>query len=201
MGKLWKLNESKSNKLIVIKENVIYKGNPKIEDLNRVHPETTDFSFLKDLFSIPYSYIRQVEKQKGKNYIKIFFGKDSQEELYIDNEDIRNEIFECIKKENQNLKYSVEVPSVLHYAKAQLFAVLILTGIFIWSLYLSIQIESGVEYELVGHGNPGIAGVVFMIANLGSSTIIMGYVVLLGIAIFALVKRLKSKSETEFLKR
>ncbi len=45
MYKIWKLKESKSNKLILIKEKVIYKGNPKINDLNRVNTETTDFTF------------------------------------------------------------------------------------------------------------------------------------------------------------
>ncbi|VXB71876.1 conserved hypothetical protein [Flavobacterium sp. 9AF] len=201
MNKIWKLNESKSNKLILIREKVIYKGNPKIDDLNRVNSETTDFSFLKDLFSIPYSYIKQIENQKGKNYIKIFFGKDSQEKLYIDNENIKNEVFEFIKSENKNLKYSSEIPSIKNYAKGQLFALLTLTGIFIWSLYLAIQIESGVEYELVGHGNPGITGVVLIISNLGSLKIIVGYIILLVLAILALKNKLKSRSETEFLKR
>lgn len=201
MYKIWKLKESKSNKLILIKEKVIYKGNPKINDLHRIDSETTDFTFLKDLFSIPYSYIKRIENQSGKNYIKIFFGKDSEEELYIDNENIKKEIFEFIKTENQNLKYSAEIPSIINYAKAQLFALLSLTGIFIWSLYLAFQIESGVEYELIGHGNPGISGIVLIIANLGSVKIIMGYIILLGITIFALINKLKSRSETEFLKR
>lgn len=201
MSAIWKLKESKSNKLIVIRERVIYKGNPKTEDFNRVNSQTTDLSFLKDLFSIPYSYIKQIENQKGKKYIKLFFGNDSEEELYIDDENVKNEIFEFIKSENQNLKYSIELPSPLKYAKTQFFALLILTGIFIWSLYLSIQIEKGVEYELVGNGNPGIAGIVLIIANLGSLKIILSYIVLTAIAIFALIKKLKSRSETEFLKR
>ena len=201
MDKIWKLKDSKSNKLILIREKIIFKGNPKIDDLNRVNSETKDFSFLKDLFSIPYSYIKQIENQKGKNYIKILFGKHSEEELHIENENIKNEVFEFIKSENQNLKYSTEIPSIVNYAKAQLFALIILTGIFIWSLYLAIEIESGVEYELVGHGNPGITGVVLLIANLGSLKIIIGYVILLVLTIFAIKNKLNSRSETEFLKR
>jgi hypothetical protein len=201
MHKIWKLKESKSNKVILIQDKVIYKGNPKENTLNRVNSETSDFTFLKDLFSIPYSYIKQIENQSGKNYIKIFFGKESEEELYIDSEIIKKEVFEFLKNDNQNLKYSVEIPTVINYAKAQLFALLSISGIFIWSLYLAIQIESGVEYELVGGGNPGITGIVLAIANFGSFKIIIGYLILLGITIFALTKRLKSRSETEFLKR
>jgi hypothetical protein len=201
MHKIWKLKESKSNKVILIKDKIIYKGNPKENDLSRLISETNDFTFLQDLFSIPYSYIREIENQSGKNYIKIFFGNDSTEELYIDNETIKNEVFEFLKIDNQNLRYSTETPSVLNYAKAQLFALLSISGIFIWSLYLAFQIENGAQYELVGRGNPGITGIVLAIANLGSFKIISGYIILLAIIIFALTKRLKSRSETEFLKR
>lgn len=201
MNQIWKLKESKANSLILIKDNVIYKGNPKEIDLNRVNSETNDLTFLKDLFSLPYSYIKRVENQSGKNYIKIFFGKDSEEILYIDNENIKNEIFYFIKTENQNLKYTKEIPSLINYAKPQFFALLILTGIFIWSLYLAFEIENGTEYELVGHGNPGIAGIVLIIANLGHIKIIVGYLVILFIIIFALKNKLNSRSETEFLIR
>jgi hypothetical protein len=201
MHKIWKLKESKSNKVILIQDKIIYKGNPRENDLNSSRLETRENAFLKDLFSIPYSYIRRIENQKGKNYIKIFFGNDSEEELYIDNEIIKQEVFEFLKSDNQNLKYSIETPNILNYAKAQIFALLSILAIFIWSLYLAIQIESGVEYELVGGGNPGITGIVLAIANLGSFKIIIGYIILSVIIIFALAKRLKSRSETEFLKR
>jgi len=201
MHKIWKLKESKSNKVILIQDKIIYKGNPRENDLNSSRLETRENAFLKDLFSIPYSYIRRIENQKGKNYIKIFFGNDSEEELYIDNEIIKQEVFEFLKSDNQNLKYSIGTPNILNYAKAQIFALLSILAIFIWSLYLAIQIESGVEYELVGGGNPGITGIVLAIANLGSFKIIIGYIILSVIIIFALAKRLKSRSETEFLKR
>ncbi len=201
MHKIWKLKESKSNKLILIKDKTIYKGNPKNSDFDRINSETTDFSFSKDLFSIPYSYIKKIENQSGKNYIKIFFGKDSEEELYIDNERTKKEVFEFLKQDTSNLTYSSEVPSVLKYAKAQFFAFLFTTALFIWSLYLAIQIENGAEYEVVGGGNPGISGIILAIASLGVFKNIMGYIMLLCIIIFALIKRLKSRSETEFLKR
>jgi hypothetical protein len=201
MYKIWKLKESKSNKLILIKDKTIYKGNPRENDLNRINLESTDFTFLKDLFSIPYSYIRRIENQSGQNYIKIFFAKDSEEELQIDNENIKKEFFEFIKNDNPNLKYSTEIPSDFDYAKGQYFALLSITGIFFWSEILAYQIENGTKYELVGGGSPGITGIVLAIANLGSFNIIIGYMILLGITIFSLTKKLKSKSETEFLTR
>ena len=83
MRKFWKIRDSKSNKLIFIKDQTIYKGNPKQEELNRLNSESTNLAFLESIFSIPYSYIKKIENQRGKNEIKIFYGKDSEEELII----------------------------------------------------------------------------------------------------------------------
>ncbi len=201
MQKFWKISDSKSNKLIFIKDKTIYKGNPKSEDLNKLNAESTNLAFLEHLFSIPYSYIRRIENQRGKNEIKIFYGNDSEDELIINDKNTKKEVFEFLKQDNPNFSYSTELPSVLSYAKAPFFALLFTTAIFIWSLYLAIQIENGVVYELVGGGNPGITGIVLMIANLGVFKIIGGFVVVVGIIFMALNKKLKSRSMTEFLKR
>ena len=201
MQKFWKISDSKSNKLIFIKDKTIYRGNPKQEELNRLNSESINLSFLENLFSIPYSYIKGIENQSGKNEIKIFYGKDSEDELTVKDENTKNEIFEFIKQDNPNFKYSSKLPSFLKYAKAPLFALLFTTGIFIWSMYLAIQIESGIEYELVGGGSPGISGIVLLIANLGVLKNVIGFIILLLIIIFALTKKMKSRSETEFLKR
>ncbi|MEN8122024.1 MAG: hypothetical protein ABFS35_16865 [Bacteroidota bacterium] len=200
MQKLWKLKESKSDKLIFIKEKCIYKGNPKENELNRINMETEDISFLSNLFSIPYSYIKKIENQKGKKYIKIYFGNDSAEELNINNEDVKKEIFDYLKLDNPKLNYSSKLPSVIGYGKAQFLALLTITGIFIWSMYLAIQIESGIEYEIVG-GRVGLSGIILAIANMGIMKIISGYLVLLLISVYALLKKLKSRTEIEILKR
>lgn len=201
MNKIWKFNDSKSNKLILIKDKIIYKGNPKDIDLNFIKLETIDPIYLNNLFSIPFSYIKKIENQKGKNYIKILFGNDSEEQLNIEDEKTKNEIFEFIKSENPKLTYNTKIPTVLNYAKPQLFALLAITAIFLWSLYLAFEIEKGVEYELVSHGKPGIAVLVLIIANFGSVKVIFGYLFLLVLAILALKNKLKSRSETKFLIR
>jgi hypothetical protein len=201
MQKHWKLRDSKTNKLIVIKDKCIYKGNLKEEVLNRLNTESTNFTFLENLFSIPYSYIKSIENQSGRNEIKIFFGNDSEEELIINDESIKKEVFEFLKQDNPNLKYSSKTPSVLKYAKAQFFALLFTTAIFVASLYLAIQIENGYEYEIVGGGSPGIMGIILAIANLGILKNVIGFSVLLGVILIALTRRLKSRSETEFLRR
>jgi hypothetical protein len=200
MQNYWKIKDSKSNKLIVIKDKCIYKGNPKEGILQKFNSESSNFDYLTNLFSIPYSYIKRIENQTGKDDIKIYFGNDSEEELNIKHPAIKQEVFDFLKQELSNFKYSSKMPSVLKYAKAQFFALLFTTSLFVWSLYLAIQIENGTEYEIVGGGR-GIGSIVLGIANFGVFKIVGGFIILLGIIGLALANRLKSRSETEFLIR
>ncbi|MCB4800268.1 hypothetical protein [Neotamlana laminarinivorans] len=200
MQKFWKIRDSKYNKLIYIKDNTIYKGNPKQEELNKLTSETLNLSFLESLFSIPYSYIKRIENQSGKNEIKIFYGSGSEDELIVKDTTIKQEIFDFLKSELTNFNYSSKIPSILSYGKAQFFALLFMTGIFLWSLYLAIQIESGVEYKIIGSGR-SITGIVLFLANFGIIKNIIGYLIILSIIIIALTKKLKSRSEMEILER
>lgn len=200
MQKFWKIRDSKSNKLIYIKDKTIYKGNPKHDELNKLNSETSNLSFLENLFSIPYSYIKRIENQSGKNEIKIFFGNDSEDELIVKDKNVKQEIFDFLKTDLTNFKYSSKLPSILSYGKAQFFALLFMSGIFLWSLYLAIQIENGGEYEIIGSGR-SITGIVLFLANFGIVKNIIGYIIILLIIIISLAKRLKSRSEMEILKR
>ena len=201
MQKFWKLNDSKSNKLIFIKDRTIYKGNPKKDELSKLNSESTNLTFLENLFSIPYSYIKRIENQNGKKEIKIFYGNNSEDELIIHDKNTKKEVWDFLRQDNPDFKYSSELPSVMKYAKAQLFALVFTTVIFVWALYLTIQIESGVEYEIIGSGRPGITDLVFALANFGVIKVVSGFLVLLTIIFFSLKRRLKSRSETEFLIR
>ncbi|WP_093025855.1 hypothetical protein [Pustulibacterium marinum] len=131
----WNQNNSKANKLIVIKDGVIYKGNPKYEVYNRL-TSNAQLDFLEGLFSIPYNYITAIENQHGKNELKIYYRKDSEEELILEDEQVKNEIFEHLRQELPEFSYSKEHPSLWKYAKPQFFALLIVTGLYIYMLHL-----------------------------------------------------------------
>ncbi|MFD0863353.1 hypothetical protein ACFQ1M_14155 [Sungkyunkwania multivorans] len=197
--KLWKLSESRSDKIIALKDNYIYKGTPK-NDRQLNITEETDFNTVEGLFPIPYSYIKKVINQEGIRHIKILFGNDSEEELNIENEVLKNEIFESLQDELPNLNYKSEVPSIFKYAKPQIFALLITTGIFLWALYYAVQISDGARYELVG-GRPGLAGIVLSIASVGMPKLIIGYCVMAGVTAIALVRRLKTRTAMQILYR
>lgn len=199
--KIWKLKNSKSNKLIIIHNKTIYKGNIDDEKLNIINIDTFDVNVLKSLFSIPYSYIRKIENQKEKKNMKIYFGDASEEEFIFNEEQLKNELFNFIRNDNPNLLYSYKVPSKFDYAKPQSFALIILSLLFLWSLYLAIQIEDGTQYKLIGGGTPGITAIVLVIANLGSLNIIIGYLIVVTFILFSLKERLKTRTITEYLKR
>ena len=200
MNKIWKPTEPKSDKLILIREGCIYKGNPSFEDLNSINEKTFNIDQVNNLFSIPYSYIKRIENQEGKGFIHIYLGKETEEQLKISNENLKNEVFDFLRKELPNLKYSSKTPSVFSYAKAQIFGILISTVIFIWSMYFAFQISNGTEYVMRGSGI-GLVGLVLLLAKFGMTKLIMGYSIIIGLGVFSFLKKLKSRTEIQVLKR
>ncbi|MDO1500175.1 hypothetical protein Q2T40_08515 [Winogradskyella maritima] len=200
MHKYWKIKGSKSNKLIVIRNKTIYKGNPKYDELNKLNVESTDLSFLDNLFSVPYTYIKRIENQSGKNELKIYYGNNSEDELIVKDNKIKQEIFDVLKADLTSFNYVSKLPSIFNYGKKQFFALLFMTGLFIWSLYLAVQIENGANYEIIGSGR-SIFGIVLFIASFGIIKIVIGFVLILSIISISLIRRLRSRSEMEILKR
>jgi len=199
MMKFWKIKDSKVNRLILIKDKSIYKGNPSLEDLDKFSSEMNEIPFENKLFSIPYSYISMIENQKGKQEIKIYYGNDSEEELKIENEMTKKEVFDYLKQDLIGFNYSSILPGVFKYAKAQFFALILITAVFLVACYYAIQLNNGVEYEVVGR--PGLYAFVFGLAHFGIAKLTLAYSLLLGLMLFALKRRLGSRSEIEVLKR
>ncbi|APG66041.1 hypothetical protein LPB136_11980 [Tenacibaculum todarodis] len=139
-------------------------------------------------------------KIQKKKLITIFYGNDSDEEIKIDNLKIKDEIFNYLKEKLSKLEYSRKKPSVLKHAKAPLFAILFVSGIFLWTFYLASQIAKGYEYEIAG-GKQGIGSLILGMAQFGTTKVILGYLLILSIAFFSLIKKLKNRSLTEYLNR
>ena len=200
MNTLWKPTAPKSDNVILIYENTIYKGKVAREALATLTAENPKEEILKNLYSVPFSYIKSVVNQEGMNHIKIYYGHDSEEELNVYDETLKNEIFNGLKEALDGFGYRTELPGVIKYTKAQLFAILIATVIFIWAMSYAIELAKGTQYELTG-GRPGIDGVVFAIANVGIPKLIIGYLLVLGIALLALFRRLNSRTNMQILER
>lgn len=200
MEQIWELKGAKSNGLIVIKDATIYTGHTKQSNFGGVQSEADGLSFVKDLNSIPYRYITSIENQEGGKSIRIYSGKDTEDELIVPDEKVKNEIFQFIKSDAEGFEYKEFLPNVFKYTKAIIFAFIITSVVFLWALGYATELENGTEYELVG-GGASIDGIILMMAHVGVVNLTTGYAALVALMVFALVKRLKSRSIIEQLKR
>lgn len=196
--KVWLSNARKNDRVIIVTDSDIYKGNPR-EDTS-IYRSNINEEKLRNLFSIPYTYIKSIENQENVNYIKIYYGNDLEEELNITDKDVKNEVFDYIKTKLPQFKYSKRLPSEFKYVKGPAFAMISVLVLFVWTMYYTVQLSNGVEYELSG-GRPGLASIVFSIANLGYFKVIIIYLVLFFLAFFSLLKRISTRTETEYLVR
>lgn len=197
MDKIWKPKGEKSDTLIFIHNECIYKGRPSREVISKFNIESTNNKIPSGFLSIPFSYIHKIINQKGINHIKLMLGKDSEEELFVEDEALKNEIFNYLKNRLSTFTYTSKIPSIFSYARAKIIGMTVLTLVFSLGFYFAIQMESGYEYIAA----KGITGIALALGTLGSKKLIIGYVVLLGIIIFTLIKKLKTRSEIQMLKR
>ncbi|WP_430409577.1 hypothetical protein [Kordia sp.] len=199
MDKIWKPTGKKSDKLIIIHDNYIYKGSPDDRIMNRLTVETEEAKneILKSLYRIPFHYVQKVVNQRGIHYIKFFLGKDSEEEVFVEDETVKDEIFEYLKSEFSSFRYTSKIPDAFTYVRPKIIGIVVLTAIFLWASYFAIQMEQGYEYGAAR----GITGIAIGLGTLGIVKLLIGYIVILGLTIFSLVKKLETRSQIQTLKR
>lgn len=201
MKKYWFINENK-NYFVGIGKDAIYSGSIKKYIKSELINDFEKGIEPKEIFSIPFSYIKSIENPEGKKKIEIHYGDNSNEEIKIEDLYSKNEIFNSLKNELSKFQYTKNTPSIFKHTKAQIFAILIATGLFIWVFYLANQIAQGYEYEVVGSGKgKGLGGIILGLAQFGTTKVIIGYLLILSIAIAALVRRLKTRVPVEYLIR
>ena len=199
MIKFWSSKNNKNIDVVLIDKNSIHKGKILFEALNNLNKQVENNKIPEGLFSIPFSYIKKIENQEGQKDIKVYFNSDSEEELISKNPITKNEIFNHLREVIPNMNYTKKIPSFFKYVKPQLFAILFTSAIFVWSLYYAIQIENGVEYVL--EGRAGLLSLIFSIGLLGKIKVILLFTLLIGIAVYSLLRKNKSRSEIEQLTR
>ena len=199
MIKFWSSKNNKNIDIVLIDDTSIYKGKIKPEDLNNFSKQVENNKVPDGLFGIPFSYITRIENQEGKKDIKVYFNSDSEEELISKNSKIKNVIFSYLKEVIPNMNYAKKTPSFFKYVKPQLFAILFTTIIFLWSLYYAIQIESGAEYVLKGRA--GLLALIFSIGLLGVVKVVLLFIFLIGVGVYSLIRKNKTRTEIEQLNR
>ncbi|WP_028889890.1 hypothetical protein [Tenacibaculum ovolyticum] len=199
MEKYWLIKEDESH-LLVITGDAVYTGNVKKYIKSELINNLDKGTIPQDIFSIPFSYIKSIENPESKNVITVYYGESSEEEISINNLEIKKEFFNNLKDRLPKFIYNKNEPSIIKHSKPQLFAILIVTGLFVWTFYLANEIAKGFEYEVVG-GRQGITGLILGLAQFGTTKVIFGYLAIISIALFTLIKRLKNRVPVEYLIR
>ena len=102
------------------------------------------------------------------------------------------EIFKYLKENIPNTIYNHEQYSAFNAGKKPLIAVAVVFILFIWTMYLVIQIQMGYEYELVGSGI-SISGIVLGLASLGMVNVILIFSTLLGLGLYSMIRKMKNR--------
>lgn len=194
--KIW-INENDSDdKLIAYYQDKIYKANPKADELKSIVSEFRMTKTPPPIFmGIPLAYIKEIRFQEEKDYIEILFGESSYEHIKISDENKKIEIFDYFSTLFPNAKISREKYSKLKAGKKPLYAMLTLSIIFTWSLYISLNIEAGYEYEIKGSAG-SLAGVVLALASLGVKKLTLIFSSLMCISFISFY--FKTKTPTTF---
>ncbi len=188
--KVWTSSQQGDDKLIAFVNQTIFKGNSKLVNVDKVIFELKTLKTPpKDLFEVPLSYIKEIKLQEGKKHIELVFGKDSSEDLRISDEKERYEIFEYLKANISNAEYMLVKTSPIQAGKKPLIAFGVVTGLFLWTLYIALGIESGNEYDVSGQHYNSIAGIVLAIASIGVRNVILVFGFLILIAIISFIKK------------
>ncbi|XRE43386.1 hypothetical protein ACIVBQ_001590 [Tenacibaculum discolor] len=195
--KYWFYND---NDFIVATEESLYVGKIKKHIKSELISGFEKGDIPEDVFSIPFSYIKSIENPEKSSTITVFYGGNSEEEIIINNKEVKSQVFLYLREKLSKFSYCKEKPKVIKYVKPQIFAILFSTGIFLWIFYLAREIEKGYQYEIVG-GRQGLSGLVLGLAQFGTIKVLLGYFLVLSIAIIALTRKLKKRTLTEFLIR
>lgn len=188
---IWKSKTQGEDKIIAFIDNIIYKGNPKDDQLEKIILELKNHKPSSNLIGIPLSHIKEINLEDGKNYIEVLFGMDSTEHLRIKDRERRDEIFGFLKSNVPNSKNHIEKYSKIKAGKKPLFAIAIFLPLFLWTFYIANEIEKGYQYEIVGRGN-SISGIVLAIASLGVTKVSIIFGSILGIAILGFIQKTRN---------
>jgi hypothetical protein len=189
---IWR-NENKSDdKIIAYFDDTIYKCNPKESEIEQVLVGFKNKHIpTNNCISIPMPYLKEIHLQEGKNYIEIFFGTDSSEELKINDGAVRNEIFQFFKTNIPRAKYRMEKYSKLKAGKKPLIAMAVILVIGFWVFEISSGMENGEEYSLIGSVR-SLAGIVIALASIGTKKVFLLFGSLFAIALTSFIMKIKT---------
>jgi hypothetical protein len=190
---IWQIENKGDDKIIAYFNDTIYKCNPKESDIQNVVDNLKNNQIpTNNCIGIPVSYLKEIHLQEGKNYIEIFFGADSTEQLKINDSVIRNEIFQFFRTNIPSTTFKMEKYSKLQSGKKPLIAMVVILVIGLWTHDISTGMENGEEYSLIGSVR-SLAGIVIALASIGTKKVLLLFGSLFAIALTSFIIRIKAQ--------
>lgn len=191
MIEVWTNSLKGNDKLVGFGNGVIYKANPKTyEEVEALAANMRKGVFdTTKVWEISTRRCREIRMQDGKSFIEIYWGKDGEEELRITDEYLKHKIFEVIKAGASHLNYTVEKWSIFKAGRKPLIAMAVIVALFAWTLFYAIEAQSGMVYYLEDGRYDSITGIVLGIASLGLTNVIAIFSFLIGLAVFAFIRK------------
>jgi len=141
------------------------------------------------LWEIKTRNCKEIRLQDSKPYIEIFWGKSGEEQLRITDDYKRNKLFDLIKADTPDVTFTKEKWNAFRAGRKPMIAFFVVLALFLWTLYYAIQAEKGYVYYIEGGRYNSITGIVLAIASLGLAKVIVLFSILLGIALFAFIRK------------
>ncbi|PHN01193.1 hypothetical protein [Flavilitoribacter nigricans] len=192
MYQVWNNKEAGSDKIIALDDQAIHKGNPRPEALHGALTSVNNQRIPKGFFRIPYTYIREVHLQEGKDYVQVFFGKDSEEHIRIKDDLKRQAFFDALKDALPGAVYSREEYSAWKSAKKAIIATLVVSVLFAIVLDTAIRLERddfyGVQFFIV-----------LFFAGLGVRNVILLFGSLISIGLISTIIKIKNRPVIQLL--
>ena len=198
MNKTWINAEKGDDKIIALSNNKILKANPNEHRIHQYEIDIKNDIISNDVLGIPFSYIKSIQLQENKKYIQVFFGQGSEEYFRINDDSKRKEIFDYFKNNIPLTAYRIEKYSNSKTAKKPLIAGIIIFALFLWTVYVAAEIETGSQYEVIGDQR-SIASIVLVIAQLGVIKVTLIFGSLLVIAVYSYICKIKNKANIHII--
>ncbi|MFI5129368.1 MAG: hypothetical protein ACHQFX_05225 [Chitinophagales bacterium] len=193
MIEVWTHSEPGNDKLIGFGNNIIYKANPRTEQETEILAKglkAGSYDSTK-IWDISTKNCREIRLQDGKPYIEIFWGKEGEEQLRVADEYLRYKIFDRIRAGTPNAVYTVEKWNAFRAGKKPLIAMVVILALFAWTMFYAVEAQSGTVYYIENGRYDSLTGIVLGIASLGLIKVVTIFSCLLGIALFAFIRKAK----------
>jgi hypothetical protein len=198
---IWTSTQEKDTKIVAIIDQTIYLFKPKVSEIdNYVFELNMNMIPQENMFSIPFRYINTINFYENKKMIEILF-RESTEEIFMTDPAKKEEIFNYLHQNIPGFTYSVEDYSGLRAGKKQIIAILVCLVLFIWSYNIADGFEHGNLYDVEGGHYNSIAGIILVLASLGTKKLMLVFACLFTIAGLSLRRKMKNPYKVQRLTR